>query len=137
MALMNKPVSKISSFILQLHCFGLVGILAATTHYVSVICLVELGGLTPLLSNFFAFLISFQVSYWGHRSLTFRGTTTPKREGMLRFFLVAITGFTVNQSLFYFFLNHFDWSYRISLLIVIAIVASMTFIFSKIWVFRF
>lgn len=73
--------------------FGGVGVLATLVH------LSVAGGtfllwpmVSPFVANLAAFLVAFQVSFWGHRRFTFR------REGRVyRFFMLALSGFLLNN----------------------------------------
>lgn len=120
----------------QLMRFGIVGAAAATVHFSIVICLVEAELLTPLYANVIAFLVGFQVSYWGHRSWTFSGTTTSHSIAMPKLFVVGSTGLAINESLFYFFLTVAQLPYPIALLAVLTITPAVSFTLSKLWVFR-
>jgi putative flippase GtrA len=53
-----------------------------------------------------------------------------------RFFAVAVTGFLLNETLYWGLLDFGPFSYRIALLIVLATVAVVTFLLSKHWAFK-
>ena len=120
----------------QLHWFGIVGVSALIVHFVVVSCLLTPLGVPPLWANVAAFLIAFQVSYHGHRRLTFGATVVPHRQSLPRFFGVACLSFAVNESLYGVLLHHTGLDYRIALLIVLFTVAALTFVLSKLWAFR-
>lgn len=130
MALMNRFL------FFQLIRFGLIGSVAAIIHFSIVIFLVELAAFKPLYANVFAFFISFQVSYSGHRLWTFRGTKTQHRVALPKLLLLQITNFIANEGLFYIFLTHFNLPYPIALILVLMILPIATFTVSKIWIFR-
>lgn len=119
----------------QLFRFGVVGIVAAAIHFYIVISLVQTWSLEPLIANVFAFGIAFQISYWGHRLWTFSNTTTLHREAFPKLMLIQIINFAANESLFYVFLT-LNLPYPIALLIVLTILPIVTFVSSKLWVFR-
>lgn len=120
----------------QLARFGVVGGTAATVHFSVVIILVEAGLLTPMYANVIAFLTGFQVSYWGHRSWTFSGTTASHRVAIPKLFMVGSLGLAINESLFYFFLTMAQLPYPVALLAVLCVTPAVTFTLSKLWVFR-
>ncbi|MDE5007270.1 GtrA family protein, partial [Francisella tularensis subsp. holarctica] len=64
----------------QLSLFIIVGILASITNFIIVGILVELNIFRPLVANFFAFLIAFNFSYFGHRFLTFSTNTQSHKK---------------------------------------------------------
>lgn len=116
----------------QLLHFGGVGGAAAATHYAVVLVLVPFG-LHPLLANVIAFLTAFQVSYFGHRYLTFAETASrlPHRQTLPRFFAVAVSSFLLNELLFFLSLKFTPIPYQISLGIVLVLVAALTFVLSR------
>ncbi len=114
--------------------FGIVGVLAMATHYVLVILLVNFS-ITPLIANLFAFIGAFQVSYWGHSSWSFSDLSASRRDSFRRFVIISVSGFLLNELLFFLFLKFTDIPYQISLLIVLPFVAGLTFLFSRYWAF--
>ncbi|NMM39150.1 MAG: GtrA family protein [Glaciimonas sp.] len=123
--------------LLRLLRFGVVGLLAAVLHYWVVIGLVELLRIQPLQANFGGFAVAFWVSYFGHRYWTF---ANPDKTGVttsfLRFLAIAVSGFSLNELLFYLFLRYLELSYYVALGIVVLIVAVMTYVLSRWWAFR-
>jgi putative flippase GtrA len=120
----------------QLLHFGGVGGLAAATHYLVVLLLVGVG-LHPLLANVFAFLTAFQVSYFGHRHLTFADSAVglPHSQTLPRFFLVAVSSFLLNECMFAGLLRYTALPYQLSLGIVLVLVAGLTFVLSRVFAF--
>jgi len=119
----------------QLFKFVCIGGLAAATHFLSEILLVEFLLLHPLVANLFAFLIAFLVSFFGQRFVTFAESNQSLQTSLLRFFLVAFSSFILNQLLFAFILYFFPFPYYLALLIVLVSVAVITFFASKHWAF--
>jgi len=120
----------------QLMRFGIVGTTAAIVHFGIVIGLVELGLMQPLVANVVAFIIAFQVSYWGHRRWTFKGTTARHRVALIRLLIVAMTNLMLNQTLFFIALKVIGMPYIAALFVALAIFPLVTFVFGKFWVFR-
>ncbi|MBV8045735.1 MAG: GtrA family protein [Paludibacterium sp.] len=120
----------------QLLWFGVVGISALVVHYLMVTAVLTPLGLAPLVANIAAFLVAFQVSYWGHRHLTFGQSGVSHRHALPRFFGVACLSFAVNEGLYALLLRFTALDYRVSLLIVLFAVAALTFVLSKLWAFR-
>ena len=123
--------------LLRLLRFGAVGLLAAAVHYWVVIGLVELLRIQPLQANFGGFAVAFWVSYFGHRYWTF---ANPEGAGVaasfMRFLAIAVSGFCLNELLFYLFLRYLELPYYVALGIVVLIVAVMTYVLSRWWAFR-
>jgi putative flippase GtrA len=121
--------------ILQISRFLTIGTLAAAVHFGMVVWLVQSYDYLPLIANVAGFVVSFQISYWGHRLWTFSGTDVSHREAYPRLVLIQVLNFGMNESLYYFFLG-FGLPYQWALLIVLAILPIFTFISSKFWVFQ-
>lgn len=123
------------SHLLQLARFILVGGSAAVVHFSVVVMLVHFFDYAPLIANVGGFMVSFQVSYWGHRVWTFADTVTLHREAYPKLVVVQLVNFGLNESLYYFLLS-LHLPYQWALLIVLAILPAFTFVSSKFWVFQ-
>ncbi|MBI3771729.1 MAG: GtrA family protein [Gammaproteobacteria bacterium] len=119
----------------QLFRFGAVGFAALLVHWCLATFLIW-RGMQPLLGNFLGFIVAFGVSYLGHRHLTFATSEARHSKALPRFVIVAVTGFCVNQAMFYLLLRYTSIHYAVSLLLVLGAVAAMTFVLSKAWAFR-
>lgn len=119
----------------QLLRFGVVGVSAMAVHMASAVALVELG-LAPLLANVIAFLLAFQVSYFGHRLWTFDARAQAHGQTLPRFFAVALSSFAVNEGLFALLLAYTPLPYWLSLGMVLLAVAAGTFVLSRQWAFK-
>ncbi|API87529.1 GtrA family protein [Francisella uliginis] len=120
----------------QLSFFLLVGILASITNFVIVWILVELEIFRPLVANFFAFLIAFNVSYFGHRFLTFSTTTQSHKKAASQFFINVMIGLCLNEFIYYILLHLLKIQYLLALFITMGLVAIYTFIVSKFLIFK-
>ncbi len=118
----------------QLFWFGVVGVSAMAVHFAAVAGLLVPLGQSPLVANVGGFLIAFQVSYWGHRRLTFQADVA-HRQAMPRFFAIACLSFAVNEAMYFVLLRYTPLDYRVALLIVLVLVAALTFVLSKLWAF--
>lgn len=120
----------------QLMRYGIIGLIAASVHFLVLSLIVEKLSIPPLKANFIAFIFGFQISYWGHRCWTFKGTTALHRVALPKLLLVGITGFFINESLFSFFLITFHLPYQLALFFTLTILPLISFIVGKFWVFR-
>jgi putative flippase GtrA len=116
--------------------FAMVGLSAAAIHYVSVVILVEALATPPLQANVAGFLISFWMSYFGHRFWTFGDQASINKRSFFRFFATALLGFGMNELLFYLMLSHTAIPYTIALAIAVFTVAISTYFLSRLWAFR-
>lgn len=131
---MINPIKRYS-LILQLFRFGIVGLTAASLHFVIVVLLVQYKFLLPLAANVVGFLISFQVSYWGHRTWTFNHSVALHRIAFPKLFTIQVVNLILNETLFYMFLKQ-SLPYPIALLLVLTILPVFTFTISKLWIFE-
>lgn len=120
---------------LELFRFGCVGVIAAAVHFSLVIFAVTHVDMQPLVANIFAFAIAFQVSYWGHRLFTFRGTHASHSSAFSKLVLVQLINLAANESLFYIFLN-MNLPYPVALFCTLTILPLFTFISARFWVFK-
>ncbi|MED7819906.1 MULTISPECIES: GtrA family protein [unclassified Francisella] len=120
----------------QLSFFLIVGILAAATNFIIVWILVEANVFKPLVANFFAFLIAFNVSYFGHRFLTFSTTTKSHKKAASQFFINVMIGLVLNELIYYILLHLLKIQYLLALFITMGLVAIYTFIVSKFLIFK-
>ncbi|MCW5590408.1 MAG: GtrA family protein [Legionellales bacterium] len=131
---MNNLIST-KKLPVQIIQFGIVGSLAALIHLSVVILLVSTFAIPPLFANLFAFIIAFNVSYFGHRWWTFNTAEHSLHQSLFKFFVVAALSFILNETLFYIFLYDFHLFYALALLLVLIIVPPLTFLLSKFWAF--
>lgn len=120
----------------ELRRFIFIGSLAAATNFFLVWALVQLGHLTPLLANFFSFLIAFQVSYFGHQKITFSHTSSPHYRALPLFFITACTGLAINEIIYAFLLHILKINYLIAIIITMLLVSIYTFLLSKVFIFK-
>ena len=120
----------------QLFLFIIVGISASITNFIIVLILVELNIFRPLVANFFAFLIAFNVSYFGHRFLTFSATTQSHKKAATQFFINVMIGLGLNESIYYLLLHILKIQYLLGLFITMGLVAIYTFVVSKFLIFK-
>lgn len=120
----------------QLSYFIIIGVLASITNFVIVWLLVELDIFKPMVANFFAFLIAFNVSYFGHRFLTFSTTTQSHKKAATQFFINVMIGLALNEGIYYVLLHLLHIQYLIALFITMGLVAVYTFVVSKFLIFK-
>lgn len=120
----------------RLAFFTGIGGFAALVHILIVMNLVTYVDLNPLIANIFAFLIAFNVSYLGHKYLTFAKIGEQKQLSLPHFFLVASSAGLINESLYYLLLSYTQINYLIALVLVLGLVAVYSYILSHFWACR-
>ena len=121
--------------LLQIARFLTVGVGAAAVHFSVVVYLVHFHQYLPLIANVAGFVISFQVSYWGHRIWTFSGTEVLHRDAYPKLVLLQLFNFSLNE-LLYFILLSLHLPYQLALIIVLAILPAFTYLTSKHYIFQ-
>lgn len=129
-------MSKNKTLPSELPAFIIVGSVSAMVHFALVVLMVVSLSLHPLIANILAFLLSFIVSYNGHRNWTFADTTLTHTQSLPRFFLVSSGSFICNEIMYFLLLKYTPLPYWLSLAIVLVLVAILTFISGRLWAFR-
>jgi len=119
----------------QVFYFGLIGFLATLTQLCFVFLFVDYGKLHPLMANVLAFFVAFQVSFFGHRNLTFAQMPDQKLR-FVHFFTVAASAGLLNETLYFLLLHFTTLHYLPALLLVIGMVSLYNFILSRYWACR-
>jgi len=115
--------------------FGLVGIMATLIHMTVVWFLVSFYPLPVLASNLIAFLVAFSVSFSGNYYWTFRANCSLKKA-LTRLFLISGSAFLVNSFLLSWLLDRGFFSPTVSAITAVGIIPVITFVSSRLWVFR-
>lgn len=116
--------------------FGITGGIAALVHLVVAVILVSKLDLAPLIANIIAFLAAFSVSFYGHSRWTFRDINSSANKTLIKFFITASISFILNETMFAYMLSKHQIPYYFSLIIVLAMVSTITFIISRYWAFK-
>lgn len=114
----------------QLMRFGIIGVLAALTHYAIAIALAH-HGMLPAWANLIAFVVAFWVSYFGHRYFSFDAGDVAHQQTLPRFILVAVFGFILNESLLLLMLHFTTMTMAVGLPFIIILTACFTFVLSR------
>jgi putative flippase GtrA len=121
----------------QLTPFALVGIISTAVYVILITTLVSYFGQNPLFANIIAYIVTFQVSYIGHKYFTFASLTNSNKQLRLPHFLViSIAGGLLNEGLYYLMIHYTPFHYLFSLIVVIGLVAIFTFLTAKYWACR-
>jgi putative flippase GtrA len=118
----------------QLIVFGLVGVTATATHYLVALLSHEGAGINLYVSNMAGYCTAVAVSYVGHGVLTFQTRLT--RHVFKRFIVVSMGTFLTTEGILAVLEEQFGLAHRVSLAIVVLTVPIITFILSKLWVYR-
>ena len=120
----------------QLVFFSGIGGSAALAHLLIVLNLVSYLQIDPLVANIIAFFIAFNISYFGHKYLTFAEIENQKQLSLPHFFLVASSAGVLNELLYFLLLNYTAINYLLALTLVLGLVAVYSFFLSRFWACR-
>ncbi|MFI4918766.1 MAG: GtrA family protein [Legionellales bacterium] len=120
----------------RLFYFVGVGGTAALVHVSIVLILVSGLGMQPLIANILAFLVSFNISFVGHKHLTFSQMHAQKKLKLPHFFVVCASAGVINESLYFLLLRYSKLNYIVALILVMGIVSTYSFIVSRLWACR-
>lgn len=113
-----------------------IGGTSALVHLFLVFNLVNFLQIPPLVANIIAFFIAFNVSFLGHKYLTFSQMHNQTRLSLPHFFAVSSSAGLMNEMLYFLFLRYTSLNYMVALLMVLGLMAIYTFILSRFWACR-
>jgi putative flippase GtrA len=116
--------------------YVVIGSAAAFVHLSMVFILVNYAHFHALFANIFAFFTAFNVSYFGHKYLTFSQLHNQKTLRLPHFFMVATSACLINETLYFIVLQVTHLNYLIALILVLFLVSVYSFILSKYWACR-
>jgi len=130
--LLRQKLSR--TLIIQLVVFGVVGVTATLTHYFMALFSHEIMTLSLYVANFLGYVSAVMVSFFGHGRFTFQQKLS---WGVFaRFALVSVGTFGCSELILLALESYFSLSHRISLGVVVCTIPIITFVLSKLWVFR-
>jgi len=118
---------------IQLAKFGAVG---ASGYVVNLAVYAALLGLGAHLAAAISFVIAAVSNYWWNRHWTFASTKGNLGAQGMRFFVVALLAFGVNQLWLVIFLDWLHWGKIVSQAVAIVLVTPLNFLGNKLWSFR-
>jgi len=125
---LNKKNTK--QFIL----FAIIGAVGTSGHFLTLILLVELTGLSAVWATTAGFIVGALINYILNYHLTFRSDKAHS-ETMLKFFVVATVGAGINMLIMYFGVDIFVLFYLLVQVIASSVVLLWTFTANKLWTF--
>ena len=127
----SRPANIILRLTGQLTRFGIVGVVATMVHLgIAGVVLAFYPGTSPFLANLVAFIVAFQVSFWGHSRFTFR-----EQGRRVRFLLVTLMGFGINNGALLIFTNLELMDDFTAICLSVTAVPVFVFLASRLWVF--
>ena len=121
--------------VLTMSRFTLVGIAAACVHISIVWALITQLGIETLLANLAAFLIAFSVSFTGQYLWAFRSKRY-WQSAIMRFFLVSVLGFAVNNVVLITLLSKGVMSDSLTAVLSACIIPVVTYLAGRFWALK-
>jgi putative flippase GtrA len=118
---------------IQLAQFGAVG---ASGYVLNLLVFAALLGWGAHVAAAISFVVSAASNYWWNRHWTFAHQKGDLGAQGMRFFVVAILAFGVNQLWLVVFIDWLDWPKVVSQAIAIVLVTPLNFLGNKLWSFR-
>jgi putative flippase GtrA len=118
---------------IQLAKFAVVG---ASGYVVNLAIFAALVGWGAHLAAAISFVVSAASNYWWNRHWTFARERGGVAIQGMRFFVVSLAAFGVNQLWLVVFIDWLDWRKVLSQAIAIMLVTPLNFVGNKLWSFR-
>lgn len=113
-----------------------IGCTAALVHVLVIFLLVTYAHIPALYANIFAFFTAFNISFLGHKYLTFSKLDDAIALSLPHFFLVAASAGILNELLYFLMLRYTQLNYLLSLILVLGFVSIYSFVLSRYWACR-
>lgn len=114
--------------------FGFAGGFVTLVHIAVGLFLHNVLGISAFNANLMAFCVGFFLSYYMHRTYTFRSKAKVSRS-MPRFFVIAAISLVLNQLSVYGVVNIAGQPYYLALATMIVVVGIFTYVMGRIWAF--
>ena len=118
---------------IQLAKFGVVGVSGFVINIAIYEAVLGLGAHTAAAISF---VVSAGSNYWWNRHWTFAHQKGDLGAQGMRFFVVSLVAFGVNQLWLVVFIDWLDWRKVVSQAIAIVLVTPLNFLGNKLWSFR-
>jgi len=120
----------------RLFYYASIGGTAAMMHLFIVFNLVHYTHMPALIANIFGFSVAFNISFLGHKYLTFSQLQDKKLLSLPHYFLVATSAGIINESLYFLILRFTSLNYIVALILVLGLVAIYSFLLARFWACR-
>ena len=135
MRLNETIIHQAKQEVLTMSRFTLVGIAAACVHIGIVWGLITQFEIETLIANYFAFMTAFIVSFTGQYLWTFRSKRN-WQSAFIRFIMIALFGFAVNNIILITLLDLKFMSDSLSAVLSACIIPAVTYFAGRFWAFR-
>lgn len=121
----------------QLARYGMVGVTVTLIHNFIYYLLMNNNNWTSTINNLISFMICIQMSYWGHRMITFMNPATTKTKSTLKKFVsVACFNLLISSTVSYIFIDVLDYNYKYMIIFNVSCLPLISFLVMKFWIFK-
>lgn len=118
----------------QFFLFATIGAVGTAGHFLTLILLVELAGLSAVWATTAGFIVGALINYALNYHFTFRSDKAHS-ETMLKFFIVATVGAVLNVMIIFVGVDVLKLFYLFAQVIASSVVLLWTFTANKLWTF--
>lgn len=121
----------------QIAKYGVVGVIATIAHNLFYHYMMEAQYMTSTLNNLLAYSVSLQVSYWGHRLVTFSNPKNLNTKASIHKFLISAgTAILISSIVSYVLIDTLKYSHYYLIAFNVTCMPLFSFMILKLWVFR-
>lgn len=114
--------------------FVVIGALTTIVHIIVGLIVHHVLHVDAFNANLAAFCVGFFVSYFGHRTYTFRSEARISYS-MPRFFCISLMSLFLNQAIVFVMVNTLHYPYWMALGVMVAVVPAFTYVLGRLWAF--
>jgi putative flippase GtrA len=118
----------------EIATFGVIGVVATTTHAAIALFMNQHLGIAPFTANFLAYCCAFSVSYFGNARFTF-GRPAFRGRQFLKFVSISLLGLALSQALTFLCTGVLGLPYTLALIPIVTLVPILSFVLSKAYAF--
>lgn len=126
--------AKVNILTRQFLFFAGVGVIGTTGHYIILIVLVQIGNIIPVYASTLGFTAGALINYLLNYKYTFQSQKN-HTEAMVKFFIVALVGASINGVLMFIGTELLKFNYIIVQIFGTTTVVFITFYLNMLWTF--
>lgn len=115
--------------------FGFMGAFVTIVHIAVGLTLHHAIGLSAFTANLLAFCVGFFLSYYAHRTYTFRSKAQVSRS-MPRFLVISLCSLFINQTSVVVLVDTLGQPYELALIVMAILVGGFGYIMGRLWAFN-
>jgi len=134
---LEKILKNLSPSNLRILRFLIVGFVVTVIHNVLYLSFFNFLGYSSTFCNFLAFCISVQLSYWGHRLITFKKkNSVSTQESFIKFVVTSLLNLGISSLVSYLLVDTFKFHPYYFIAFNVCVLPFVSFTLMKLWVFK-